>query len=242
MSAQHLRTHDKTIYLEENRYETPKEIFVNMVELARRGGGLKPGARVGDFGCAAGEFLYYLRKQEPAAVLQGYDVVPELLEKARQHVPGVSFSQGSVLDPALVPEGSMDVSFMLGVASIFDDFRPILDNLIRWTKKGGRIYMFGCFNPHPVDVWVTYRSVHQHGPDHREVGWNMFSMASVSQYLDAKLGTKCHKFSHFELSFDLDPTPGDPARTWTFKTEDGRRAFTNGLSLIVNREFLEIIV
>ena len=45
----------------------------------------------------------------------------------------------------------------------------------------------------------------------------------------------------FEMPFDLAPQPEDPLRTWTFIT-GGRRQFTNGLSLLLNLEILEILV
>jgi hypothetical protein len=62
--------------------------------------------------------------QEPAATYWGYDVVPELLAKAREKVPGVTFSQGSVLERSLLTNGSLDVAFMIGAHEIFDDFVP----------------------------------------------------------------------------------------------------------------------
>src|SRR5437660_1616480 len=81
------RTHDKQIYLHESRYDDPKELFKLVGALARQSGALAPGRYVCDFGCAAGELLHYFSRLEPAAVLRGFDVVPELIDKARQNVP-----------------------------------------------------------------------------------------------------------------------------------------------------------
>ena len=53
------RTHDK-LYLKENRYDRPKEMFKFIFKKSF----IKKNANevIGDFGCAAGEFLYFLNK------------------------------------------------------------------------------------------------------------------------------------------------------------------------------------
>ncbi|MBI4322980.1 MAG: class I SAM-dependent methyltransferase [Candidatus Omnitrophica bacterium] len=234
------RTHDKAIYLADEYYERPKEVFKVAYAQAQASGALMPGAQVGDFGCAAGQFLAYLKRQVPDAHYTGYDVVPELLAQARRKVPGVTFREGSVLDRALLPEASLDIAFLLGVHSIFDAFEPCLSNLLFWTKPGGRVYVFGGFNPHPIDVWVKYRLVDDPDPEHREPGWNLFSKASFSRYLDVHVGPERHTFIPFELPFDLPPRADDPVRTWTMRDAEQRRLLTNGLCLVMRFELLEI--
>ena len=240
MSAKAVRTRDLGIYLKESRYDEPKEVFKLLASLARDCGVLREGSVVSDFGCAAGEFLHYLSREIPEARYFGYDVVPALLEKAREHTPKVVFSIGSVLDKTLLAPASTDIAFMSSVHSIFDEFEPCLANLLHWTRKGGRIFIFGVFNPYPVDVWVTFRTADHPDPAHREAGWNMFSKASVSRYLEATLGVGKHTFIPFEMPFDLPPNSDDPVRSWTFLDGQNRRLFTNGLSLICNLEILEI--
>ena len=234
------RTHDKAIYLKEDRYENPKEMFKVLAARAVASGALKKGSVVADIGCATGEFLYYLRSCFSDAEYHGYDVVPELLEKAERKVPGVAFHLGSVLDRKALAPASVDVAFLIGVMRIFDEFEPCLDNLLHWARPGGRIYVAGLFNPYPIDVWVKYRLSDDADPNHREPGWNMFSIASVSRYLDSCVGAGRYLFTPFELPFDLDPHAGDPVRTWTFRDSCGRRLFTNGLSLLCHIEILEI--
>ena len=48
------RTHDKDIYIQENRYEETKEVFKVIVDQIRDSGVLRDGIVVRDFGCAAG--------------------------------------------------------------------------------------------------------------------------------------------------------------------------------------------
>lgn len=234
------RTHDRAIYLHEARYEAPKEFFKVLVEQALASGAAKPGSVVGEFGCAAGALLHYFRTRLPEATYLGYDVVPEFIEKARRCVAGVAFHVGDVLDPTLAAPASLDVAVLVGVHSIFDDVTPCFSNLLAWTRPGGRIYIGGLFNPHPLDVWITYRHAADPDPAHREPGWNMVSKATVSRYLDAALGSGRHTFRPFEMPFDLSPHQDDLARTWTLRTTEGRRWLTNGLSLLANLEILEI--
>jgi len=228
--------HTLEVYLKENRYEQPKEISRVLASLALDSGLLRRDARVADFGCAAGEFLYYLKKIAPAPKYYGYELLPELVEKARQHVPGVHFATGSVLQSDLAPRHCFDVTFLAGVMSLLDDFRPCVDNLLGWTRPGGRIYLFELLNPHPVDVLMRYRTI-----EGVEGHWNMFSRASVAEFLTRRLGPDRYHVVPFEMPFDLAPQPEDPLRTWTFPAE-GRRRFTSGLSMLLNLEILEILV
>lgn len=231
--------HGTAIYLEENRYEQPKEMFKQLAELAKQRGVLKAGSVVCDFGCAAGEFLYHLRRECPMATYSGYDVVSELLDKARTKVPGVAFQHGSVLDRSLRPPASADLTFLVGVHSLFEDFEPCVSNLLQWTRPGGAIYIAGLFNPYPADVWVTYRLADA-PRGQRESGWNLFSKASVSRYLDALATPVGYTFLPFVMPCDVAPHPRDVVRTWTFRDERNRRVFTNGLSLLCHLEILEI--
>lgn len=234
------RTHDKEIYLKENRHEQPKEIFKKLSSMTQRSEVLKPGSVLVDFGCAAGEFLYHLSQTFLQVNLYGYDVIPELLTKGRTMVPSATFRNGSVLDRDLLPAQNLDVAYMLGVHSIFNDFAPCFSNLIHWTKPGGRIFVFGLFNPYPADVWVHYRMVDDPDRSHLEPGWNIFAKESVSKFLDNKIGSGKHSFTSFEMPFDLNHDPIDPIRSWTFTDAAGQRILTNGLSLLCNLEILEI--
>ena len=240
MSYQVSRTQDKEIYLKEERYDQPKEISKLLLSLIKKSGLLRDGALVCDIGCAAGEYLYYMQREFPGAKYTGFDVVPELLDKARAWVPEAEFKHGSILDAGLLPDSSVDFAIMSGVCGIFDEFEPLIANLLRWTRTGGRAYITDTFNPYPVDVWIKYRRADDPDINHRESGWNLHSTASMAKYLDNVLGPGNHTFTPFEMPFDLPPNPDDPARTWTFMDSDGHRHTMNGLSIIANREILEI--
>lgn len=234
-----VHTHD-AFYLKENRYDQPKEIFKVGAAHARAAGRLVEGDVVADIGCAAGEFLYYLSKNFPGPKYAGYELLPELAEKARKMVPGVPFHTASVLDPNIIEPASLDVAFMIGVHSYFDD-TLWLENLLRWVKPGGIAYVFGIFNPHPVDVFLKYRfaGTSDAAEGNLRPGWNYVSRRTVSDFIDSRLGPGHHRFIDFEMPFDI-AQQDDPIRSWTMLDAAGRRWFTNGLCIIQHQSFLEI--
>lgn len=148
------RTHDIAIYLDEDRYEKPKELFKFITNYAinKWGQNYFENKKLIDVGCATGEFLYHVNKVMPRNELIGVDVVPELLEKAKNNLPSNKFILGSVLESDTLESNCADVNFLIGVHSIFDEFETCLMNLINWTKPSGLVYLVGTFNPNPIDV------------------------------------------------------------------------------------------
>jgi trans-aconitate methyltransferase len=138
-----LRTHD-LLYLNENRYEGTKESFKFTLKTALEFSDRMPRSIL-DVGCAAGEFPFFLVRAIEGAHIHGMDVMPELVEKARQVVPEAEFFVGSVLDPEAT-SGAFDMVFLVGVHSIFDEIEPWLSNLLKWTNPGGTVAVFGLIN------------------------------------------------------------------------------------------------
>lgn len=237
-----VRTHD-ALYLKENRYENVKESFKFLVQVMAESIDLdRSDLVISDFGCAAGELLYFLRAMAPNAMLEGYDLLPELVEKARRNVQGVTFHIASVLENSALEHDHADISILVGVHSIFDEFETCFGNLIDWTRPGGTVYVFGMFNPYPLDVFVKYREAKNYGGEYLESGWNIFSMESVSRYLRTHPKVASHRFVPFEIGIDLPKNRDDFVRSWTEAYDSGRRMITNGLCLIQPHQILEIIL
>jgi len=92
-SIKTLRLHDK-FYLNENRYNEPKEIFIYLLNLIKKNRLIKSKLSVGDFGCSNGEFCYFLKKNFDNFDITGYDVLTDLISKARKKVKNVKFKHG----------------------------------------------------------------------------------------------------------------------------------------------------
>jgi SAM-dependent methyltransferase len=230
------RLHD-LLYLYEDRYNAPKESFKFCLSVAEKSGRLKDECVIVDVGCAAGEFAYYLREQLPTAHIEGYEILPELVAKARSKVPGVSFFEGNLLNPHLISENHADVIFMSGVLSIFDNHEPVLENLVKWTKPGGLVLIFGLFNRHPVDVISRFRNVK--GDNAWQSGWNVLSLATAHSALTRIPKVQRIGETPFEIGLDLAPQADDPLRSWTASL-DGRRVILNGACLLHDYHALEI--
>ena len=232
------RTHD-AFYLDENRYNEPKEMFKFIAASAFDQDEVNSEIRVCDFGCAAGEFLYYLRGLLPNAVLEGVDLLPSLIQKCRQFVPTATLQVGSVLNGDCKVESQYDKSFLIGVHSIFDEFETCFSNLIKWTKPGGSVYIAGMFNPFPVDVLIKYKEAKNYESDVFESGWNIFSQQSVSEYLVKNKRVKSFTFKKFDITIDLHRQE-DPIRSWTLRDYKEVRFIINGLCILQPHYLLEI--
>lgn len=231
------RTEDKQIYLSENRYKDPKEATKFILKESSKY--LTPGVRVADIGCAAGEFLFHLNDNYPDIELYGFDVVPELIEKARTMVPKANFQTGSLLERSMAPSNHFDVIYVQGVLSIFDEIEPLISNLVEWSKPGGRIFVFGMLNEYDVDVLMKYQKS-EFAEGHWEKGWNLFSQSTYRKFF-SKNNSRVENFKRFALPIDLEFN-GDPARTWSIKQNDGSRLVRNGLGQIVDLFLTEVSV
>lgn len=199
-----------------------------------------------DVGCATGDFLYYLAQNFPKAEFYGLDRLPILIERAKSINPRARFFEGDIFSGEIFGEkgeniredlrGSFDYIFMLGVHSIFDEMKKVMENLKYLTREGGRIYVFGIFNPCEIDVLIKSRSSHSDGE--WESGWNLFSLATAVRTTD-ELGLYC-KVEPFRITIDIPENFSDPLRSYTFLRMDGEREVVNGLQLLHKFYLLEI--
>lgn len=231
-----IRTHDR-LYLKENRYDKPKEMFKFIEKIAFKNN--KNNELVCDIGCAAGEFLYFLKRKHPNSILTGADIRTDLLLKAKRKLPKIKFLKGSVTKKNLFKENSFNKIFLIGVHPIFDNFEPCFANVIKWTKKKGNIFICDLMNPFPVDVLIKYKLTKNYKSSKFESGWNIFSRESISLFLKKNKKVKSFKFYNFEMPFDLKKQK-DPIRSWTFKTNRNQRLMFNGLCVVQNQTLLSI--
>lgn len=239
------RTHDK-FYLNENYKNNPKEYFKFVKkemekDFFRKQNGKIDSFKMLDVGCETGSFLTFIRHHFPETELWGMDIMPELLEELNtgQEAGTKPFHPflGNIADETALPNETFDIISMLGVISIFDDFRPVIKNLISLLREGGRIYIFGIFNPEDLDVLIKSRHSCEE-KDTWETGWNTFSVTSVRKYCE-KIGCQC-EFMPFELPIDIPKHVDDPLRSWTLDMKDGRKMIVNGLQLVHHFYLLKI--
>lgn len=220
-------------YLNEDGKKTVKESFKFILEIARPAIESFKNPKIADVGCATGDLAAYIMTLHPKAKVTGLDIQDELLSKARAEVPTVSFKQYDVVIGDSSLEGQFDVAFMCGVHATFDDPQDWLPNFLSLLQPRGVGFVYGNFNPEPIDVLVKVRPSGHNGPFMGN--WNMISQKTISRNLDM-MGYES-AFHRFQIGIDIPKRAMDPLRSWTFKYEDGSRGTVNGAQLL-HQDFL----
>ena len=224
--------HQDYIYMNEDYYNNPKEMFIFLKKLISNDF-IEPS--ILDLGCAGGEFLFYLKNTLKTKNLTGIDYSSNLIEKAKNFdgLKGVNLMVDSA--ESFEIDMNFDVITMLGVLSFFDSTMPTLQKIKEHLTSNGKAYILGFFNDFDVDVHINYRNNKYF--DQFESGWNLHSLETIRKNLydlDMSL-TDMHVFN---LSFDMLPQ-NDPCRAWHIDTENGKK-YTNGIGLIYDIRVLEI--
>jgi SAM-dependent methyltransferase len=227
-----INDHDR-FYLTEDRKQQPKEYFKFLVQqaapiLCSRS------PHVLDIGCAAGDFLYYLRSSYPNARIAGIDLEPEFTAKASHSLPGADFFVADVYSGSDLPAQKFDAVFMSGVNCYFPQVEPWVRHVVSLTK--GSAYIFGGFNPEDLDV----RAIVQRPGDDASMQWNLISQKSISLLLD-RMGLQ-HRFTPWEMPIASPRIHEDPLRSWTVEMNDGRLLVINGMQIINRFAVLQIDV
>ena len=216
----------ESVYFEK-RYDEPKFVFKTVGEkihdrLAHTGDG-----RLLDVGGATGEFVYYLNQIYPNIKTVCLEYSQELIDRGKNHVPNSEFIQGDANHMPMVADGAYHVTTMLGVIAIFDDFKPSLNECLRVTKTDGLVVLHSVLNEYPIDALIRWRYSGESGP--YNTGRNIFSIKSISNFLDTHKKVKNYRFEKFRLPFDLAPRPDDLNRSWTELDPSSDRIIRNGL-------------
>jgi SAM-dependent methyltransferase len=220
-------------YLDVDRRREPREFFKFLVRLADSR--LATSSTVLDVGCAAGEFLYYLKSLYPSLSLNGIDVSEQFLSKAKSNVPDAQFSVGDIYGGEKLPRERSDVVFMNGVNYLFPEYERWLRNLVSVTKRTA--YVYGVFNPEDLDVYATVR---RSGDKGSSTEWNLISEKSIGVFLDSLVVR--HKFYRWSLPVDNPRVHPDPMRSWTIQTKDSDLLVINGTQIVHRLAVLQIDV
>lgn len=225
-------------YIDKGWSAEPKQTFVKARAIVERTHAWE-NLDVLDVGCATGELLGYLQGSAASCRFAGVDVTDSLLDTARHLLPEAEFVNASAL--ALPPAwcARFDVVLAIGCMSIFDhdELSTFWQQLLGAARPGGVVVVLSPLNEFGVDAVITHRKRSSGAAGPWERGWNVFSLDTVRETLQA-LGQEVG-FERFELPFDLEPQQ-DPIRTWTIRTESRERQLTNGLKLLVDHYFVRV--
>lgn len=233
-----IRKADDNIYLNENRYEKPKEVFKELVKIARQEFDSQDNKVFLDAGCATGELIWYGKSQFPQSAFTGLDVSPEMIKSARRKLTDCNFFVGSVLDSNIFKTETFDAITCSGVLSIFDDQKIPIQNMISWLKPGGHLLIYTIVNQNPVDMIMRYRDVTR-SSEPWEAGWNVFSKKTFDKILRSVKPKVSWNWNKFNMPFPLERQK-DPMRTWTINTEDNPCQLINGAGQLIDGQILHV--
>ncbi len=237
MSTEDVRLADEAIYLDEDRYQKPKEVFRLLGDMIESEARNAP-CRVLDIGCATGELIYYLSTRFPTFEFVGIDVVETLIDRARRQMPEATFMAGSILDETLFTERAYDIVICNGVLGIFDDIDIPVGNLLSGLRDTGTLYISNPFNDNPIDVRTLYRpSDDNAGPWQR--GWNIHSKSTLERFLEAHQHKLSWKWEPFKMPYALEKKK-DPMRAWTISTEKDPHQRINGACQLLKVSTIQI--
>ena len=226
------RTHDR-IYFDKNTLVI-KQSFADVASEIS----LMPCKSIADVGCAAGIFPWYLNKRFPEAEITGIEFSDSLIRKAKRDFPRVKFIKGDVNDRSSV-NLKYDVITMLGVLSIFDNYKNVISNVISWLNPNGRLILHSMISDFDIDVIIKYKeSSLNYDPKMLESGWNIISEKSLSlAALDNN--AKIISSKPFSILMDL-PKKDDVLRSWTELNSDGSLRITNALHITQPQKIVTI--
>ncbi len=214
-------------YLTRNSEQNFKHYFPFIVQQAQRYVAGLSECRIVEVGCATGRFVRMLVEEYEARDVIGIDIIPELVQKAEIDVPAARFLVGDITRPDSLPSEKVDVVFMNTIHSLFDDPQVWLPNVLNLTRRGGYAFVFGLFNPEPVDVAVRAR---YSGEKNDIPGWSLVSKSTMFQKFQ-ELGVT-GRFEDYPIPAPVARHSSDPLHSWTVNREGGEMLLINGLQLI----------
>ena len=236
MKKEICRNHDD-IYLTEPYNAPIKHSFIQICDLLEKF--REDHVIATDIGCAIGVMPAHMADRFPNFTVSGSEYRKDLIEEGKKRFPQLQFQEFDVTSKSSAHPEQFDIITMSGVLQIFDDWQPVLHNLIWWLKPGGRVVVHGLFNPWPVDVLLRYKLSEDDPSEPWETGWNIISKKSVDQFLEG-IDAVTHFFEDFDIPIKIAASNEDPLRSWTELDANNNNRIFNGLGLRQEQHFLVI--
>lgn len=194
-----------------------------------------------DIACGSGALSYWLSRKYTDARFTMADLNDDLIEEARKANPGerFAFHVQNIYDLSELRDGEYDLTFCWQTLLCLEEPQRALDELIRITRKKGRIYISSLFDPdHDVDIYARMVDwTRKSAGDGHYTPYNTFSMTTINRWLRGKVEQV--KLHPFEIGIDL-PDALRGLGTYTVRLENGNRKQFSG-SLHLNWGILELM-
>lgn len=196
--------------------------------------------RIADIACGGGTLTYHLSSVFPAAHFTLCDRDAEALDLARKLNGNdrATYLHDDINTLGSIADGAFDLVCCWQTLSWLNDPEAAVDQLIRITAPGGRVFASSLFNlQHDVDIRARVQ-------DHTRQGaaamhwhqYNTFSERTVNAWLNGKVSA--HVLHPFSPGVDIVHTTKGLG-TFTVSTPNGRLQISGGL--LMNWAILEIV-
>jgi ubiquinone/menaquinone biosynthesis C-methylase UbiE len=221
-------------YYKKSIVKTEQQKFLEQLLLDSK----KEFSEIADIACGGGTLAYHLRALYPNAHFTLSDFNPEAIEVAKElNGDQCKYTQGNIYAFTEFSDNQFDLVCCWQTLSWLDQPGQALEELVRITKPGGKIYLSSLFNlHHDVDIFAK---VFDHTRPSGEQGipfpYNTYSAKTVTKWLNGKVkGFKLHEFVP-QIDFKFD---GKGIGTFTVNSEKGRLQISAGY--LMNWAILEI--
>jgi SAM-dependent methyltransferase len=210
-----------------------KEIFTQIYRILEQ----HDASSVLDFGCASGDFLYFLPEKISG---KGIDKSKYLISVAesRNSKLNVNFESFDIFEESTLGrlQDYYDAVTILGTLHTFHDFRPLLNLIFKLNTK--LIIIHSPFNEALVDTMHFHKDLSCGQADYQSA-YNIFSRSTLEKYLKEKK-VDHYSFLPFELSALIEKDNEYPMNCFHLTTDKGERYLTNGAGIIFKEYILKI--
>ncbi len=195
---------------------------------------------IADIACGGGTLSYHLAHINTKANFTCVDLLDEALELSKKinerFLNRFCFKKDNIYNLS-IEDNFFDVTFCWQTLSWLDDPKQAINELIRVTKVGGKIYLSSLFNlEHDVDIYAkVYDWTRNSTREGLGLNYNTYSLYTIKNWIQKKV--KQFKIIKFETSIPFQYS-GRGLGTYTIKCESGYIQISGGM--LMNWGILEI--
>lgn len=230
----------KSYYLKSQQKTEQQKFLENILDEIIRKDDFNQNQLIADIACGGGTLSYHLSQKFPKANFTLVDYNDDGLEIARSLNPGANFEfvNDNIFKLEKIPDSTYDFTFCWQTLSWIDEPHTVMDELLRITKKGGRIFLSSLFNSdHDVDIYAkVYDYTLESGKNAIPFSYNTYSALSLEKWLNGKV--ESYKIRPFNTEIDFEYT-GRGIGTFTVMGQDKRLQISAGM--LLNWAIVDII-
>lgn len=198
------------------------------------------GHKIADVACGSGTLSYHLNQKyaDQDVHFTLIDYFDDVLDMAKKLNPNSNFSfeNGNIYQLSQHADDSFDYVFCWQTLSWVDEPEKALNELVRITRPGGKLYLSALFNlDFDVDIYAKVLNKSEKAVENIPVNYHTISVHTINNWI----GKSCKniQFHRFEPNIDFHYS-GRGLGTFTVNSDKGRLQISGGL--LMNWAILEI--